>query len=75
MKCEIANYEDLYVIPVYINDRECTALRDTGASIALVSKQFLTKEGIHTSGKIMSVGNVFGDARPLETVQVMISSP
>ena len=74
-KCGIANYENRYVIPVYINDRECTALRDTGANISLVSKQFLTKEGIHTSGKIMSVENVFGDARPIETVQVMISSP
>ena len=74
-KCGIANYENRYVIPVYINERECTALRDTGASVSLVSKQFLTNEGIHTSGKTMSVENVFGDARPIETVQVMISSP
>ena len=75
VKCGVANYENRYVIPVYINDRECTALRDTGANVTLVSKQFLTKEGIHTSGKIMPVENVFGDARPIETVQVMISSP
>ena len=74
-KCGIANYENRYVIPVYIIDRECTALRDTGANVTLVSKQFLTKEGIHTSTKVMSVENVFGDARPIETVQVMISSP
>ena len=75
MKCGIASYENRYIIPVTINDRECTALRDTGTSLTLVSKKFLTKEGIHTTGKIMSVESVFGDARPLETVQVMISSP